>query len=231
MIIRLLVVDDEDDTRRLVAAAFKNDKGYQVAQAASADEALKLMSSDVPDLAILDYNMPGRDGRSLCRSIRQNPDTAPVAVLMLTAVDNLQKKVDTLESGADDYLTKPFQVLELKARVRALLRRKTPWLVQSRPLELGQFTIEPENFKVYVKGKDVPLTKVEFEILYLLAVNAGRLISRVYIANRVLDQEYSPQSRTLNVHMSNLREKLGPAAGRIETERGLGYIFLAEDPS
>lgn len=225
MLVRILVVDDDRKVLGLVRDSLSLD-GFKVDCAESGDLALQLMSKRLPDLLILDRTMPERSGMELCGLLRKDPKTAGLPILMLTAVSEVKKKVDALETGVDDYLTKPFHLSELKARVRALLRRKTPWLVQARPIEFKDLSLDPMNYKAYVQKRDVGLTKLEFEILYLLAVNAGNIIQRSYIESRALDIDYPTDSRSLDVHMSHIREKLGPGvSGRLETARGLGYVF------
>lgn len=226
MIVRLLAVDDDRDTLRVVKESFEAESSFRVDVAENAAQALERMAKLMPDGLILDWKLPDRNGRDLCAQLRRDPKTTALPIVMLTGETGLREKVDALDTGADDYVPKPFKVLELKARVRAVLRRRVPWLVQSQVLEFEGLLIDPGNYKVFVQKKPVAMTKVEFEILYMLAVNPGKLIQRRYIEDRALDMDLPTDSRPLDTHMSHLREKLGAKiAKRIETVRGIGYIF------
>lgn len=213
----------------MVRETFEADPSFKVTCVETGEQALERLSKSEPDLMILDWNLPDRSGKDLCKLLRNNAATAGLPILMLTALTGVNERVDALDSGADDYVPKPFYVQELRARVHAILRRKSPWLVQGPVLEFKGLRIEPSNYRAYVQGKDIGLTKLEFEIFYLLAVNAGRLIQRRYIESRALEMEFPTDSRPLDVHMSRIREKLGARlAGRIETVRGVGYLFSPE---
>jgi DNA-binding response OmpR family regulator len=225
MIIRLLAVDDEKTVTDFVKQVFVTVPGYQVETSATGRGALDAVAKAQPDALILDWNMPDLSGLEVCRILRRDPKTAGLPILMLTSEGAITKKVNAMDVGADDYLTKPFHVEELKVRVKALIRRKLPWLVQSQPLQFGDLKLDPESLKATVKGKVADLTPMEFNILYVLAINAGHIVQRRYIELRVLgNEEYS---RSLDVHLSRIREKLGKEAKRIETAKGLGYLFNA----
>lgn len=227
MIVHVLIVDD-DETHVAVVGDCLSREGYRVRRAGTAEEALEAIDKRLPDLLLLDWKLPDRDGVDICRMLRKDPQTAQLPIIMLTSLKALEKRVEGLDTGADDYLAKPFELPELMARVRAVLRRRTPWLLQAQPLELGTLRLEPFAYKAFVAGKDIRLTKVEFEILYLLVVHAGNIVQRRYIESRALDVDRPTDSRPLDAHFSRLREKLGPKlAVRIETARGLGYIFTA----
>lgn len=225
MVINLLIIDDDAAHSQLIAEALALDK-YRVAMEKDAESGLKAVATNTPDLLLLDWKLPDRDGPQVLEILRRKPDTAQLPVIMLTSMKATKNKVEGLDTGADDYLTKPCELPELRARVRAVLRRRLPWLVQAAPLESGELTLDPAAMIASVNGKNIALTKIEFEMLYLFVANAGRIVQRRYIESRVMDVDLPTGSRTLDVHLSNIREKLGPkTAKRLETSRGLGYIF------
>jgi two-component system phosphate regulon response regulator PhoB len=224
MNVNILAVDDEKEVLDFITAVFSGDPEVRVDTAASGREALDRIGRHPPDLVILDWRLPDMPGPEVCLKIRRDPKTAGLPVLMLTSEAELKRKVAALEGGADDYLVKPPHVAELKARVKALLRRKLPWLAPSRPLEFGGLKLEPEGLRVSLKGKDLGFTAMEFNILYMLASQPGHIVRRRALELRVLGAEEF--TRALDVHMSRIREKLGPLhAKRIETAKGLGYVF------
>ena len=230
MIIHLLTVDDDEAVRDLIKESFAGETGYRISGIDSGRKALASIGKAPPDLVLLDWKLPDMTGQDVCRALRADAHTAGIAIIMLTSIDNLSTKVESLDAGMDDYLTKPFEILELKARIKAVLRRKVPWLVPSRILEFKGVVIDPASYKVHVHGKDAGLTKVEFEILHLLAVNADRSVSRAYLESRVLDLDLARASRSLDVHLSHIREKLGQKESRrLETMRGVGYIFSGDN--
>ncbi len=227
MIINLLAVDDDKTVTDFVKAIFLHVPGYRVETADTGRHALKMIGQTAPDALLLDWNLPDISGFEICQILRRDLKTRDLPILMLTAEARINKKVNALDQGADDYLVKPFNVEELKARTKALIRRKLPWLVQSQPLQFGDMEMDPAGLKVFIKGKDADFTPMEFNILYMLAINAGHVVQRRYIELRVLGKEEF--SRSLDVHLSRIREKLGPShARRIETARGLGYVFTSE---
>lgn len=225
MIVHALIVDDDETHAAVVKDALVRE-GFRVRCAGTVEEALAAIDKRLPDLLLLDWKLPDRDGIDVCRILRKDPQTAQLPIIMLTSLKALDKKVEGLDTGADDYLAKPFELQELRARIRAVLRRRTPWLLQAVPIELGTLRLEPFAYKAFVSDKDIRLTKVEFEILYLLIVHAGNIVQRRYIESRALDVDEPTDSRPLDPHFSRLREKLGPKlAACIETARGQGYLF------
>lgn len=227
MIIHVMVVDDDEAHVAVVRDELVGE-GYRVSCAGTAGEALAALDKRLPDILLLDWKLPDRAGVDVCRILRKDPQTAQLPIIMITSLKALDKKVEGLDTGADDYLPKPFELPELKARLRAVLRRRTPWLLQAQPLVVGDLRLEPFAYKAFVAGKDIRLTKVEFEILYLLVVHAGNIVRRRYIESRALDVDEPSDVRPLDPHFSRLRDKLGPKlAARIETARGLGYLFTS----
>jgi two-component system phosphate regulon response regulator PhoB len=222
----ILVVDDERDITDLVAynlnkAGFKSDKAHDGA------EALRLAQARPPRLVILDLMLPGMDGLEVCRRLRAEARTRSVPILMLTAKGEETDKVVGLEVGADDYLTKPFSPRELVARVRALLRRAKP---SDQPMEAARFevpglSLDESKHEVLVKGKPVELTAKEFSLLAYLGTRPGRVVTRDTLLDQVWGMDSDVETRTVDVHMRRLREKLGAAAQYLGTVRGVGYKF------
>ncbi|HHV45337.1 MAG TPA: response regulator transcription factor [Tissierellia bacterium] len=218
----ILIVDDE----RLIVKGIKSSlevQGYNVYTAYTGYEALDIISREKVDFIILDLMLPDIDGMMLCKKIRENNDTP---IIMLTAKDGDYDKILGFELGADDYMTKPFNMLELIARIKAILRRsesnKSPSTIQFNDL-----VISHEERKVYVKGEEVNLTQKEFDMLYLMARNPGRVFTREEIFNHIWSEE-PVDVRTIDVHIKNLREKIEENAKKpkfIMTKWGVGYYF------
>ncbi len=217
---QLLLVEDEDAIGSLVSA-YLEQTGYRVAWVRSGEEALASLDELSPSLVILDIGLPGQDGFDVCRGIRAR---SSVPILMLTARDEEVDRVAGLEVGADDYVTKPFSPRELAARVKAVLRRTQPALATETPklLELGDIAVDTLAREVTVAGAPVELTGKEFDLLAYLLENAGIVVSRDQLLDRVWGMSYAGGTRTVDVHVAQLRRKLGrPDA--IRTFRGSGY--------
>jgi DNA-binding response OmpR family regulator len=215
---QLLLVEDDPSIGALVTA-YLEQTGYRVAWARSGEEALSTFETLRPRLVILDIGLPGQDGFDVCRELRAR---SPVPVLMLTARDEEVDRVAGLEVGADDYITKPFSPRELAARVKAVLRRTAPAPQRTSRLELGDVVLDPDAREVTVAGEPVELTGKEFDLLAYLLENAGIVVSRDQLLDRVWGMSYAGGTRTVDVHVAQLRRKLGrPEA--IRTFRGSGY--------
>ena len=213
----LLLVEDEESIGALVRA-YLEQTGYRIAWVRSGEEALDHLQQLRPRLVILDIGLPGQDGFDVCRSIRARSD---VPIVMLTARDEEADRVAGLEVGADDYVTKPFSPRELAARVKAVLRRTEP-ATATHELELGDVVLLPEAREVRVGGEPVELTGKEFDLLVYLVENAGIVISRDQLLDRVWGMSFAGGTRTVDVHVAQVRRKLGrPEA--IRTIRGSGY--------
>ncbi|MGE5396557.1 MAG: response regulator transcription factor [Chitinophagales bacterium] len=220
---RILVVDDEESLVRLITYNL-NRQGYETITAFDGDEAWDKVLIESPDLIILDLMIPGRDGLELCRQMRAEKIFTPV--IMLTARDDEIDKILGLEIGADDYMTKPFSVRELMARVKAILRRQRPKAeAKTEPINAGYITLNPENYEVLVREKHIDLTLKEFELLEILIRNRGRVLKRDYLLSALWGYDSSANTRVLDVHISNLRDKLGADNEFITTVRGIGYKF------
>jgi len=217
----ILVVEDEEAIASFVAAYLRKD-GFTVRMTASGREALAIVGTDAPSLVILDLMLPDLDGMEICRRIREH-STLPV--LMLTARDDDLDKIAGLEVGADDYLTKPFSPRELVARMKAIFRRTEPNDRRDR-FSLGDVLLDRESHDVTVDGEPVELTAKEFELLAFFMANAGVVVSRDLLLDRVWGQEYPGGTRTVDVHVAQLRRKLG-RPDLIRTLRGAGYKALS----
>jgi two-component system phosphate regulon response regulator PhoB/two-component system alkaline phosphatase synthesis response regulator PhoP len=218
----IAVVDDEPDIRELVALHLKK-AGFSVRTFPDAGQFQKSLAGTVPDLVVLDLMLPDADGIDICKDLKRDARTAHVPVVMLTARGDELDRILGLEIGADDYITKPFSPKELVARVKAVLRRSE----QRRTgdvIELPQgVLIDPNRFEVTVGGRKTDLTTTEFKILSILAERPGWVFSRDEILNRLWGDEKAVIDRTVDVHVTNLRKKLGKAGRLIENVRGVGY--------
>ena len=220
---RVLIVEDEPDIRELVVHHLKRE-GYQVSAAASGEEALRQVQAAAPDLVLLDLMMPAMGGLEVCRRLRQDPATAGLPIVMLTAKGDEVDRVLGLEIGADDYVVKPFSPKELLARVRAVLRRSRP-AEGTAATTVGTLTIDPGTHTVSVAGEAVALTPKEFDLLRALVDARGRVLSREFLLDRVWGYSRAGEieSRTVDVHVRRLRVKLGEPGPLIATVRGVGY--------
>jgi two-component system KDP operon response regulator KdpE len=226
---RVLVVDDEPPIVRAVAANLRV-RGYEVLTAASGEAALAAVETHQPDCVVLDLGLPGIDGLEVLRRLRTWTE---VPVVVLTAVDGERDKVTALDLGADDYVTKPFGVAELLARIRATLRRARPPEADRPPVvRAGDVAIDLDAKRVTRAGAPVRLTPIEYRLLETLATNAGRLCTHRFLLERVWGPGYGDESQYLRVYMANLRKKLDdPAAPQLLlTEPGMGYRFVVPDP-
>ena len=222
---KILVVDDEESILELVAFNLTQ-AGYQLLTTKDGLEGLALARREKPDLIVLDVMLPGLDGLEICRVLRKETS---VPILMLTARKTESDKVIGLDLGADDYLTKPFSPRELVARVKAVLRRTgKEELSSSDTLERGELVINPAKHELFVRGEKIDLTFKEFELLKLLVSHPGRVFTREYLLERLWDDGIYSDSRTIDVHIRHLREKVEANPGvpeYIVTVRGLGYKF------
>jgi two-component system alkaline phosphatase synthesis response regulator PhoP len=225
---KILVVDDEETLVRLITYNL-NKEGFNTLAAYDGNEAEALVLREDPDLIILDLMLPGKDGLEICRDLRRQNITTPI--IMLTARDDEIDRVLGLELGADDYVTKPFSVRELTARVKAVLRRKRDKAEPEKPdgqLTVGSFVIMPDKYEIYHHGKLLDLTLKEYELLELLLRNRGRVLKRDYLLQVLWDYNDSVSTRVLDVQVSKLRDKIEPDSREpyyIKTVRGIGYKF------
>jgi len=217
---KIMVVDDDPNIRELVCALLRNG-GFDASEAADGREALQRMMAVNPDLVIVDLMMPNMDGYELCRKLRQYYENLPV--LMLTARAELPSKVKGFESGADDYLTKPFEGDELLLRVRALLRRYK--IETSQIIQIGNVVIDKNSYSVTIGGVIADIPMKEFELMFKMAGFPGRTFSRDQLIEDVWGYDFDGNERTLDVHISRLRDRFAAETSgiKITTVRGLGY--------
>jgi two-component system phosphate regulon response regulator PhoB len=229
----VLVIDDEADIIELVRYNLER-AGYDVVAAADGREGLGIARRLKPALIVLDLMMPGMDGLEVCRELRRDPDTERTPIIMLTARAAESDRVVGLELGADDYLTKPFSPRELVARVKAVLRRSQPsgdGADGKQAIRHGGLVVDPARHEVTWEGQPVTLTATEFRIVQFLASRAGRVLSRDEIIDAALGRDAAVFDRTVDVHITSIRKKLGPGGDVIETVRGFGYKLRDRSPA
>lgn len=219
----IYILEDDRNIREIEEIALKN-ADYEVVSFETAAEFGKRLKERVPDLLLLDLMLPDADGLRLVTQLRQNVMTRSLPVIMVTAKTTEIDKVRGLDSGADDYLTKPFSVMELISRVKALLRRSMKGL-KERVITIGEVSLDVERHKVTVAGERCELTYKEYELLKLLMNNAGIVTPREEILSKVWETDFEGESRTIDMHIKTLRQKLGSSANRIKTVRNVGYLF------
>ena len=221
MAVHIYIVEDDKNIREIEMFALKT-SGYAVEEFENAKSFFSRSAEKVPDLVLLDIMLPDMDGLEIVKKLRSRPDTVRVPIILVTAKTTELDKVKGLDIGADDYLTKPFGVMELISRVKALLRRSRA-LQDDKQMVLGDITLDSERREVHVGGELCELTFKEFELLKLLMVNAGIVLHRDTIMSDVGGTDYEGESRTLDMHIKTLRQKLGEAGNMIKTVRNVGY--------
>jgi DNA-binding response OmpR family regulator len=225
---KILVVDDEPDALEILGFKLR-EAGYTPIFAKDGTRALAIARTEHPDLIVLDLMLPEVDGLEVCKILRRDASTASIPVIMLTARAAEMDRVLGLELGADDYVTKPFSPRELVIRVRKLLSRSRSGDEKGSHLRIGEIQIDVPRHVVSVAAKVITLTATEFKLLEVLARRRGRVQSRDRLLQDVWGYENPIDSRTVDTHMRRLREKLGDAAQHLETVRGVGYRFAAEE--
>jgi DNA-binding response OmpR family regulator len=223
---RVLVVEDENDIAVLIKHALERSGEATVDIVSTGDQALGTAADILPDLVILDLNLPILSGSEVCRLLRARPATAGLPIIMLTARTSEADRVAGLDLGADDYITKPFSLRELAARVRAVLRRKGAVSPAGSVYQGTHLSADFDAVSVSVDGQGVRLTRREFELLRFLVDNRNRVLSRDRLLERVWGYERLIETRSVDVHVGRLRAKLGPVGQQIETFVGLGYRFV-----
>lgn len=216
-------VEDDTSIRELVLYALKTAE-FQVMGFENAASFYKRMKEQQPDLILLDIMLPDEDGVSILKKLKSRPDTENIPVIMMTAKSSEYDKVLGLDSGADDYIKKPFGVMELISRVKAVIRRSDRSKGSAgEVLKIGELVLDEQKHEVYARGQAVSLTFKEFELLSYLMKNRGLVLSRDKILNTIWNYEYEGESRTVDVHIGSLRQKLGTCGDFIKTIRGIGY--------
>lgn len=219
------VVEDDKNIREIEEIALKN-SGYQVEVFEFANDFMNAVKAQQPDLLLLDIMLPDADGLKLVETLRKSAAARYLPIILVTAKTTEIDKVKGLDTGADDYLTKPFGIMELISRVKALLRR-TSKDQPEKVITIGSVCLDEEKHRVFVEGEHCELTYKEYELLKLLMTNAGIVTSREDILEKVWGTNFEGESRTLDMHIKTLRQKLREAGGMIKTVRNVGYIFEA----
>ena len=223
----IYLVEDDDSIRELVLYTLHT-TGFEAEGFRNAADFWQALEKELPQLVLLDIMLPGEDGLHILKRLRAGAETADLPVMMLTAKSSEYDRVVGLDSGADDYMPKPFGMMELVSRVRALLRRAAKPAAEDKLFTAGSLAVDVKRRAVTVDGEPVILTYKEFELLCYLLENRGVVLSRDQILTKIWDYNYSGETRTVDVHIRTLRQKLGDAGALIETVRGVGYR-LAQD--
>lgn len=224
---KVLIVDDEEHIVELLQFNLVN-AGYKVITANNGLDALKKVKENKPDLLLLDLMLPGMDGLDVCKEIKRDKETSKTSIIMLTAKSEELDKILGLELGADDYITKPFSIRELLARVKAVLRRSSSDEISEEIYEIGRLKVDFERHEVLINNEKVELTLKEFELLEILIKNKGKILRRETLLDKVWGYEYIGETRTVDVHIRYLRKKFEDDDKNpkfIETIRGVGYRF------
>ena len=219
----IYIVEDDQNIREIENIALKN-SGYQVEVFEFAKDFMEALEKQMPDLLLLDIMLPDADGLQIVEKLRSKIATKELPIIMVTAKTTEIDKVKGLDMGADDYLTKPFGIMELISRVKALLRR-TSKNQTDKVITIDEVCLDEEKHKVIVSGENCELTYKEYELLKLLMMNAGIVTSREDILEKVWGTNFEGESRTLDMHIKTLRQKLQESGGMIKTVRNVGYIF------
>lgn len=223
----IYLVEDDDSIRELVLYTLHT-TGFEAEGFRNAADFWQALEKELPQLVLLDIMLPDEDGLHILKRLRAGAETADLPVMMLTAKSSEYDRVVGLDSGADDYMPKPFGMMELVSRVRALLRRAAKPAAEDKLFTAGSLAVDVKRRAVTVDGEPVILTYKEFELLCYLLENRGVVLSRDQILTKIWDYNYSGETRTVDVHIRTLRQKLGDAGALIETVRGVGYR-LAHD--
>ncbi len=223
---KIVIIEDERDRAELLAFNLEKE-GFQTSIALDGKAGLERVTSDLPDLVILDLMLPEMNGTEVCKLLRKQSATVGIPIIMLTAKGEEIDRVVGFEVGADDYLVKPFSTRELLLRIRAILRRTSPEQSDAKIISIGNLVIDTSRHLVAVTGEEVSLTTTEFKLLLTLAERLGRMQSRDSLLRDVWGYSHTADSRTVDTHITRLRNKLGMAGDLIKTVRGFGYKMEA----
>ncbi len=218
----IYIVEDDNDIREIETIALKN-SNHTVYAFDNAKDFYKKIDDTLPDLVLLDIMLPDENGYDIVRKLRNNPSMKHLPIIMVTAKSTEMDMIKGLDEGADDYIRKPFSVMELITRVKALLRRTQT--EEDKIVQLGNVRMDHERHMVYVDEVPVELTFKEYELLRLLIKNTGVVLSREVIMRHVWGTDFEGESRTVDMHIKTLRQKIGAASGRIKTVRNVGYVM------
>ena len=221
----IYVTEDDENIRNLICVALES-FGYQTRSFETAEEALEAVKEAqgaLPSLFVFDWMLPGMDGMAAVGKLKAAAETKRIPIMMLTAKDSELDVVAGLDGGADDYMTKPFGILEFSARIRNLLKRFSDDKQEEKKLSVGDISIDLEKREVRMRGQQVELTLKEYELLCYLMENTSRVVTREELLDRIWGYDYDGETRTLDMHIKTLRQKLGEAGHSIKTVRGVGY--------
>ena len=218
----IYIIEDDESIREIEEFALKN-AGHKVLGFGDAKSFYKKLEEIIPDLCLVDIMLPDVNGNEIVKKLRRNPDTKRLPVIMVTAKTTELDLVKGIEDGADDFIKKPFSVMELIAKVKAMLRRTEP--EEIKLIELDELTLNNEKHEVMIDGNQIDLTFKEYELLQYLLINKGIVLSRDSIMDRIWGMNYEGESRTLDMHIKTLRQKLGEYGSRIRTVRNVGYVI------
>ncbi len=220
----IYILEDDDSIRNFVIYAL-NSSEFETQGFSRPSELWTALQTNTPDLFLLDIMLPEEDGIEVLKKLRVAHKTADIPIIMLTAKDTEYDKVIGLDAGADDYISKPFGIMELIARIKALMRRSAKAESSEETLVFGQLIIDEKAHTVNIGGENITLTFKEYELLLLLAKNPGKVMTRDVILEKIWGYDYDGENRTVDVHVRTLRQKLGEAGSLIDTVRGVGYRF------
>ena len=223
----IYLVEDDHSIQKLVIYTLKS-QGFEAEGFTLPSQFEKAMAKQLPSLIILDIMLPEIDGLTILKKIRSNPETAEIPVILLTAKSSEYDKIFGLDSGADDYVAKPFSMMELLARIKALLRRTKNAGIKSKVLSYRDLVVNLDEHVVKVQQEPVVLTRKEFEMLRLLLENKGHVLTRDQLLTQIWGYDFDGESRTVDVHVRTLRSKIEPCGNYIETVRGVGYKIGGE---
>ncbi|MBP3742866.1 MAG: response regulator transcription factor [Treponema sp.] len=221
----IYILEDDDNIRKLINYSLKS-QGFEVQDFALPSAFWTALQTTNPDLLLLDIMLPEEDGISILKKLRSNPKTSTIPVIMLTAKDSEYDVVTGLDSGADDYVTKPFGMMALVSRIKAVLRRYEKTDSHKELIQAGELKIDENQHTVFIHNRQLFLTVKEFDLLVLLIKNRGNVLTREMLLEHIWDISADIESRTVDVHIRTLRQKLGDAGNAIETIRGVGYKFI-----
>lgn len=219
------ILEDDDNIRKLINYSLKS-QGFEVQDFALPSAFWSALQTKNPDLLLLDIMLPEEDGISILKKLRSNPKTSTIPVIMLTAKNSEYDVVTGLDAGADDYVTKPFGMMTLVSRIKAVLRRYEKTDSHKELIQAGELKIDENQHTVFIHNRQLFLTVKEFDLLVLLIKNRGNVLTREMLLEHIWDISADIESRTVDVHIRTLRQKLGDAGNAIETIRGVGYKFI-----
>jgi len=225
---QILIIEDEPDIQELLSFNLDNN-GYKVYTASNGEKGLEVARKERPDLILLDLMLPGINGLDVCRIIKSDQDTSGISIIMLTALGQEEDIIKGLETGADDYVTKPFSLQVLEARIKSVLRRVPENIENTNTIKIHDIKIKPRTREVKINGETPELTFTEFQILHLLASHPGWVFTRYQIIDKIRGDNYPVTDRSVDFQIVGLRKKMGDKGNLIQTVRGVGYRFHPDE--